>query len=1300
MAITISWKRFCTLTVDNTKVGGTGSNHSNFPVLLTEDDLPTEVLDSTSSTAPKSDGADIRFTSDAAGNTELAFEIVHFTQASAPANTSAEIWVKIPSLSQSTNTTIYMWWDNAAASAYAATATYGRNAVWSDYFIVSHDGGPTDSTGNYTLTESGAVGVDTNHLGAASKASDYPSVSTEHYYTNIASTVDLGNQDITLQAWAKKDVTASMWGRMIHLRTLSPDEGVQLIANGDGIDFVFKGHGTTAATGMTKTATNSVWHMVHGVSVPNAGVPAESSLYVNGDSSSTGTSTSTVSTGTAIDRLYIGVRSDVNGEYEGSLAEVRIRLASLSADWITTEYNNQKNDGTFWTAGTPSENYEYEQEGFRFRNDDGSETTATWRAVQDTNAIFLPQANFRLRLITDITNDPPSEGFKIQYRGNGNNPSAWTDLGPDTINVASTPAKLGVSTQNNSTTTSVTGSLSIGAGSNRCLIVCVSGESADPCSANSATATYGGVSMNRIVYQDYNSGSGFDNLGAIFYLNDAGIESASGTTISVSSTDAEDGVGFIAQAYQGVSQTTPTLSDSNFGTANPLTGIALSAGDKDLCIGLAVSGTTSTSATWGGTNGMTKVADGLSMATQWSMSMADRISSASETVNHSLTWGTTPNRAIGMMIKIDGYTSTGPTSEKLCYKNSTNIVDGGANTTTQLTAPTGKGGASFGGGRISDDVNPGSSVNAGNNSYREDEWCIYATTNTSEDDKFDFRLVIDGGAGADTEFATYTVTPQVTIQSVTLKAGSDTLRPKITDATGNAITTARADSLALHLIDTIASSGTMSRSDTLYPKVDMISTILVALSRSDTLSPSIEELTTLFVTLSRSDELKPLITDAYSLFKFIQVAASDTLLPRIIESPSTIRTFLEKLVSDSLLPKIESESYSVSAILWELFDYLQIDMPDEDYTYSEVESLRENDNVNTLFKFPYQMDDYGVVIGDFDTLAASSFGLGWSYATAKDAITQVFPVDTLAIEVVESAVDLLNMFEKTDEISPQITESLVNLLRSSRVDELSLAVAETTLNLIRLSRTDELFPRILETVTLIVTLTRSDELLPRVEELTSILVSLSRNDALSPLFVETFSSAGTMNRPDSLLPLIDDQSTNVLTSSRTDELAPKIDSTIDLLSYLSRQDSLAPRLVEGLTNLVSYLNRTDELLPRIDDVFASFGTIARTDNLILSLEDTVNIASVLLLSDELNVTVDDVLDILSFIVSRYRWRDDDGNETAASWLASENTDVEVDLNTNIRLRIQIDSGGDTGVTLMALQYRKVGDPDWEWRDVE
>jgi len=69
----------------------------------------------------------------------------------------------------------------------------------------------------------------------------------------------------------------------------------------------------------------------------------------------------------------------------------------------------------------------YEQEGYRFRNDDGNESAATWLAAQDTNITRAALINTRLRTLTDTAGgDPPSRRLKQKYRRAGDD--GWRDL--------------------------------------------------------------------------------------------------------------------------------------------------------------------------------------------------------------------------------------------------------------------------------------------------------------------------------------------------------------------------------------------------------------------------------------------------------------------------------------------------------------------------------------------------------------------------------------------------------------------------------------------------------------------------------------------------------------------------------------------------------------------------------------------------------------------------------------------------------------------------------------------------------
>lgn len=65
------------------------------------------------------------------------------------------------------------------------------------------------------------------------------------------------------------------------------------------------------------------------------------------------------------------------------------------------------------------------QTHYRFRNDDGTETTATWRQPIDTPDTVPINTLFRLRIATSETmgGDPPTHNYRVQWRQNG---GAWT----------------------------------------------------------------------------------------------------------------------------------------------------------------------------------------------------------------------------------------------------------------------------------------------------------------------------------------------------------------------------------------------------------------------------------------------------------------------------------------------------------------------------------------------------------------------------------------------------------------------------------------------------------------------------------------------------------------------------------------------------------------------------------------------------------------------------------------------------------------------------------------------------------
>jgi hypothetical protein len=70
-----------------------------------------------------------------------------------------------------------------------------------------------------------------------------------------------------------------------------------------------------------------------------------------------------------------------------------------------------------------------EQEGFRFRNDDGSESAASWAAAQDTGITAAAGSARRLRMLTDNSGQGVSnQTVTLQYKRDDEASSEWRDV--------------------------------------------------------------------------------------------------------------------------------------------------------------------------------------------------------------------------------------------------------------------------------------------------------------------------------------------------------------------------------------------------------------------------------------------------------------------------------------------------------------------------------------------------------------------------------------------------------------------------------------------------------------------------------------------------------------------------------------------------------------------------------------------------------------------------------------------------------------------------------------------------------
>lgn len=344
------WERKHPITIQSSQVVGSGS-HTNFPVLITLDNLNTEVVDNGSNSA-KVNGDDIIFTSDgnSDGSNRLSCQIVEFVADATGGNRRCQIWVKIPSLSTSTNTTIYIHYKNPSATQPASDAVYGSESVWTNYDFVSHNI-KTEASNGYTITLNNEAA---NVAGKfTTNVSDFNG--TTNYHTTGLNSIDFTTAR-TISFWFNYDDT-STFKRMMQIKQNSPDAHIQFVKNGDFI--IFGVHDNDAAdipntrnkVNSSSISSGSWYHTV----ATYANLTSSPTLRIN-KTNQTQTDANTLSPGSATtNQLWFGMRSDSSGYYNGKLQTLKIASTTLSSDYTDTEYNNQNSPSTFAIEGSSTD---------------------------------------------------------------------------------------------------------------------------------------------------------------------------------------------------------------------------------------------------------------------------------------------------------------------------------------------------------------------------------------------------------------------------------------------------------------------------------------------------------------------------------------------------------------------------------------------------------------------------------------------------------------------------------------------------------------------------------------------------------------------------------------------------------------------------------------------------------------------------------------------------------------------------------------------------------------------------------
>ncbi|MCA9378871.1 DUF2341 domain-containing protein, partial [Candidatus Dojkabacteria bacterium] len=333
------------ITIDADQVSGS-SNHTNFPVLISGTYSGLESSGYGGNVQhPKA--CDVIFTSDAAGSTQLDHQIEDYTASSG--NIAA--WVKIPSLSYSTDTTIYMFYGNPGVG----DCSLNNTSLWSDFAGVWHmDEDPSgsapqllDSTSTAENgTSSGTMTSGDLITGLAKYAWD---LDGSNDYAIIPYNSELEPDTMTVSAWIK-GTSGSQYNTIVSNRvTATTDWSHRLFFT--NTDFVFSinidgtAGGTTSVATPISTLNNGSWHYVAGTYDGS-----DARVFIDGVEKNSAPRTSSVLHNAGND-MWIGLQSTSTAYFAGGVEEVRVSSTPRSADWLLTEYNNQISPSTFYAVG-------------------------------------------------------------------------------------------------------------------------------------------------------------------------------------------------------------------------------------------------------------------------------------------------------------------------------------------------------------------------------------------------------------------------------------------------------------------------------------------------------------------------------------------------------------------------------------------------------------------------------------------------------------------------------------------------------------------------------------------------------------------------------------------------------------------------------------------------------------------------------------------------------------------------------------------------------------------------------------
>jgi hypothetical protein len=326
------------ITIDHTKAGS--ADTTDYPFLWTGTFSYLATV-ANGGDVQSSSGYDVCFASDSAGTNQLDHEVETWVNT----GTSVAYWIRVPTLSHTSDTTIYVFYGNASIS----TTRENIKNVWKNYAAVYHFG----LNGSLSLLDSGYnVNTLTNNntvttaTGIVGKAGSFTAASSQYLNSAITMTTPAWQSERTVEFWYNMP-SPSGTNRVLFAfgNQLTNNQRIESYYKTSDGKVYYDPFGTS--TPLFTDSPDSNWHY-YALSTNTSAVPA---FYLDNSASVPSTLSPLY---TMPGKILIGSDTAIGSYMNGSLDEFRISYVQRSSSYVAATYNNLTSPGTFFSVGSPS----------------------------------------------------------------------------------------------------------------------------------------------------------------------------------------------------------------------------------------------------------------------------------------------------------------------------------------------------------------------------------------------------------------------------------------------------------------------------------------------------------------------------------------------------------------------------------------------------------------------------------------------------------------------------------------------------------------------------------------------------------------------------------------------------------------------------------------------------------------------------------------------------------------------------------------------------------------------------------